>query len=77
MEDFLKRNLVRINTRLHNTGSEFVGRLGNSLKKTNQPIRFYPMFVTIVSTTMTLEATTVNFNKVTSARPAPVKGENP
>ena len=33
------------------------------------------MFVTIVSITMKLEATTVNFNRVTSASPAPVKGE--
>jgi hypothetical protein len=31
----------------------------------------------MVSTTMKLEATTVNFNKVTSASAAPVKGENP
>ena len=32
------------------------------------------MFVTIVSITRKLEATTVNFNRVTSASPAPVKG---
>ncbi len=38
MGNLFERNLVRINTRLHNTGSEFVGKVGK-LAKENQPTR--------------------------------------